>query len=164
MKYLAICVFILTFTSAALAAESRVYGVAEEVSLPALSDAPIRAKLDTGAQTSSLGAENIEVFKKDGADWVRFTPQIANAKPLELPVARHSRIKRRADGTGSTESIRRPVVELEMCLGGQRRKVEVNLTDRSRFSFPLLIGTSALIEFEALIDPAKEYIAKAGCQ
>lgn len=164
MKYMAICIFLLTLTNTALAAESRIYGVAEEVVLPALGESPVRAKLDTGAETSSLGAEQIELFQKDGAEWVRFTPQIEGGTVLELPVARHSRIKRRADGTGNTESIKRPVVELELCLGEKRRQVEVNLADRSRFSFPLLIGTSALIEFEALIDPSQKYLAKTGCQ
>jgi hypothetical protein len=48
---------------------------------------------------------------------------------------------------------------MQLSLGKQLRTVEVNLTDRSRFNYPLLIGTSALREFDVAINPAQRYIA-----
>ena len=50
---------------------------------------------------------------------------------------------------------KRPVVDLELCLGNVKRTVEVNLTDRSSFNYPLLIGAKALREFGAAVNPAR---------
>lgn len=165
MKYTIICLLLLALSFPAQAAQSKkIYGLYERVMLPVVSQSPIEAKLDTGAQTSSLGADNIELFEKDGKTWVRFTPQLQGAKRMELPLARNSRIKRRADGSGATQSIERPVVVMEICFDGQRHSIEVNLADRSRFSFPLLLGSRAMVTFGAVIDPALEYTFSAGCK
>ncbi len=67
------------------------------------------------------------------------------------------------DGEAADPS-KRPVVELEMCLGNVKRSVEVNLTNRSSFNYPLLIGAKALREFGAAVNPARRYTAdKPGC-
>lgn len=164
MKYLIFFLCLAFLPGAALAAEGKkAYGLYERIILPQLGGVSVEAKLDTGAETSSLGADDIETFERDGEDWVRFTPQIPGAGPVELPVARHSRIKRRADGSGNTESIRRPVVLLEVCFDGAEHKIEVNLADRSRFKYPLLIGSGSLVRFRALVDPSLTYQAKVSC-
>ncbi|MDR1125953.1 MAG: ATP-dependent zinc protease [Deltaproteobacteria bacterium] len=143
---------------------SNVYGVNERVFLPEVSTASIKAKLDTGALTSSLGADDIELFQKDGRDWVRFTPQIKDARRLERPLARHSEIKRRVAETDEEyESDKRPVVLLEICFAGKKYSMEVNLADRSRFNYPLLLGRASLVEFGALVDPAREYTITPSC-
>ena len=54
---------------------------------------------------------------------------------------------------------KRPVVDLELCLGNVKRTVEVNLTDRSSFNYPLLIGAKALREFGAAVNPARRFTA-----
>ncbi|MOA17556.1 hypothetical protein D3C78_1378200 [compost metagenome] len=73
-----------------------------------------------------------------------------------------SKIKNRADededGEGADIS-KRPVVDLELCLGDVKRTVEVNLTDRSSFNYPLLIGAKALREFKAAVNPARRFTA-----
>ena len=53
----------------------------------------------------------------------------------------------------------RPVVEMQLCIGDQMRETEVNLTDRSHFRYPLLIGATAIRDLEAAIDPAQKYTA-----
>lgn len=141
-----------------------IYGVNERVFLPEISTASIKAKLDTGALTSSLGADNIELFQKDGRDWVRFTPQVKDARRLERPLARHSEIKRRAAEVGEEyETDKRPVVLLEICFDGKKYSIEVNLTDRSRFIYPLLIGRDSMVQFGAVVDPAREYTSTPSC-
>ena len=58
----------------------------------------------------------------------------------------------------------RPVIDLELCMGKTLRTIEVNLTDRSAFQYPLLIGSEALKHFEAMVDPSLKYAAgKPGC-
>lgn len=162
-RFILFLLCLLLVPSLALAEGKKPYGLHESVIIPGLSSAPIKAKLDTGAETSSLGAGDISLFKKDGADWVRFTPQIAGAKEMEMPVTRHSRIKRRADGTGESASLQRPVVMLEICFDGKKHSMEANLADRSRFTYPLLIGSNALISFGAVVDPALSHRAAVSC-
>lgn len=135
----------------------RVVGVSETVLLSDL-DLTLPAKLDTGAVTSSLSAQNIETFQRGDEDWVRFELAVDgehDGRALEKAVVRTVNIRRRAeDVTDGDKYASRPVVEMELCLGEESRVVEVNLTDRSAFDYPLLIGTSALKAFDAMVDPA----------
>lgn len=151
-----------------LAEEKSIYGLNEHVALPDFG-LEVPAKLDTGAQTASLSARDIERFKRDGKSWVRFYLAIdeAHAQPIELPLHRISKIKRRAGDFDPEEEktyTPRPVVELDLCMGKAKRSIEVNLTDRTAFQYPLLIGSDALTRFEALVDPSLKYAAgKPGC-
>ena len=151
-----------------MAAEPTLYGRYEYIKLPEIGET-LQAKMDTGALTASLSAKNIETFTRDGEPWVRFqlATKGASDKVYEHKVARISKIKNRADEDDDKEepaSAKRPVVDLEMCLGNVKRTVEVNLTDRSSFNYPLLIGAKALREFGAAVNPARRYTAdKPGC-
>lgn len=158
---------LLLLPGLAAAADKTIYGLNEYVSLDI--DVEVAAKLDTGAQTASLSARDIERFKRDGERWVRFYLAIddAHAHPIERPLARISKIKRRAGDVDSDDDktyTARPVIELDVCMGGTRREIEVNLTDRSAFQYPLLIGSDALKRFDALVDPSLKYAAgKPAC-
>ncbi|CZT29605.1 hypothetical protein PCPL58_3149 [Pseudomonas cerasi] len=132
-------------------------------------DIEIAAKLDTGAKTASLSARDIKHFKRDGESWVRFylASDSKHVHPIERPLARVSKIKRRADDLDPDDDNRyssRPVISLDICMGESLRTIEVNLTDRSAFQYPLLIGSEALKRFDALVDPSLKYAAgKPGC-
>ena len=147
-----------------LAAEPTLYGRYEYIALPEIGGEVLKAKMDTGALTASLSAKDIETFKRDGEDWVRFrlATKDASNKVYEHKIARISKIKSRSDEEDegeSTEVAKRPVVDLELCLGDVKRTVEVNLTDRSNFNYPLLIGAKALREFDAAVNPARRFTA-----
>ncbi|TRX75137.1 retropepsin-like aspartic peptidase RloA2 [Pseudomonas mangiferae] len=154
------------------AEQPTLYGRYENVRLPEIGQT-LKAKLDTGALTASLSAKDIERFQRDGDDWVRFrlAAKGADDTVYEHRLARMSKIKNRADEageeeeeSGATEVAKRPVIELEMCLGEVRRSVEVNLTDRTAFNYPLLVGARALRRLDAAVDPARKYTAgKPGC-
>lgn len=149
----------------ALAAEPTLYGRYEYIKLPEIGGQTLKAKMDTGALTASLSAKDIQTFTRDGDDWVRFrlATKDADSKVFEHKVSRVSKIKSRADegeDEGETTDVaKRPVVELELCLGDVKRTIEVNLVDRSSFNYPLLIGAKGLREFKAAINPAKRYVA-----
>lgn len=147
---------LLSLTASAEMAE-RVVGVNETVLLTDL-ELTLPAKLDTGAMTSSLSAQNIETFQREGEEWVRFELAVDgehDGRELEKAVVRTVNIRRRAeDVTEGDQYASRPVVKMELCLGEESRVVEVNLTDRSAFNYPLLIGTTALKAFDAMVDPA----------
>ncbi|PWB30355.1 ATP-dependent zinc protease [Pseudomonas sp. SDI] len=146
-----------------MAAEPELYGRYEYIKVPEIGET-FKAKMDTGALTASLSARDIERFSRDGEDWVRFklATKGADDKVYEHKLARISKIKARADEDEDGESVeaaKRPVVDLELCLGDQKRTVEVNLTDRSSFNYPLLIGAKALREFGAAVNPARRFTA-----
>lgn len=159
---------LLALPGLGFATEKTVYGLNEYAKLKGL-DLEVAAKLDTGAKTASLSARDIKRFKKDGEAWVRFYLAIddAHEHPIERPLARISKIKRRAGDYNPDEGktyTARPVIELEVCMGKALRQIEVNLTDRSAFQYPLLIGSEALKRFDALVDPSLKYAAgKPGC-
>lgn len=149
-----------------LAAEPTLYGRYEYIALPEIGGEVLKAKMDTGALTASLSAKDIETFTRDGDEWVRFrlATKGASNKVYEHKVARISKIKARSEegddeDDNKVSPTKRPVVDLELCLGNVKRTVEVNLTDRSSFNYPLLIGAKALREFDAAVNPAKRYTA-----
>lgn len=139
------------------------YGRYELVKLPALGKT-LKAKMDTGAMTASLSATDIEPFERDGQDWVRFRLAVEGEQDTlyEHPLVRIAEIKKRSEerdeaGTQEVAYSQRPVIEMPVCLGGEQRNIEVNLTDRSTFSYPLLIGASAMREFGVAVNPAARY-------
>ncbi len=100
------------------------------------------ARIDTGAETSSLNATDITVFERDGKRWVKYTVKDSiSGKTAEV----ESRLKRTVlikwqEG----ESIERPVVKLRARLGEVEQVREFTLADRSLFEFPVLIGRNFL--------------------
>ncbi|MDY0207437.1 MAG: ATP-dependent zinc protease [Pseudomonas sp.] len=160
------CFFLLPTMSTAN--EKNIYGLNEHVYIADI-DMHMSAKLDTGAKTASLSARDIERFKRDGKPWVRFYLALdeAHEHAFELPLARVSRIKRRSGDYDPEEDksyTPRPVVSMSVCMGNTLRSIEVNLTDRSTFQYPFLLGSSALTRFGALVDPSLKYsVGKPQC-
>jgi hypothetical protein len=143
-----------------------VYGLNEYARLGDL-DLEVAAKLDTGAKTASLSARDIKRFKRNGESWVRFYLAIdaAHSHPIERPLARVSKIKRRAGDYDPKARTTPPARSSSWISAWARpRSIEVNLTDRSAFQYPLLIGSEALKRFDALVDPSLKYAAgKPAC-
>lgn len=137
------------------AGELLVVGEAETIHFPGL-DIGWPARIDTGATTTSIHAVNIEEFERDGKPWARF--QLRNDETdetidLERAVERIAEIRKRgADGTHS-----RPVILMDVALGDIERRIEVNLTDRSGFDFPVLIGRNFL-SGTAIVDVSRAYV------
>lgn len=168
-KIVLLCCLVGSATTG-FAADKVSYGLHEKVKVIELGNTEIPAKLDTGAVTASLSAKDIKVFKKNGEKWVRFTPMAKgqNFAVMEQPLIGVSKIKRRAADMDDEEEradryTKRPLIELQVCMGDTLKTIEVNLTDRSAFSFPLLIGSEALREFNAVVDPSLQYQSKASC-
>lgn len=74
------------------------------------------------------------------------------------PVVRWVSIRRRGGG-----NIVRPVVNMDLCIGGIRVNGEVNLADRSGFNYPLLVGRNMLSEAGIAIDSRKIFAARRAC-
>lgn len=121
----------------------------------------LEAKIDTGADHSSLHAEQVEEFLRDNQLWVRFRLQDQAGKLhiLERPVVRHARIKRKDI---NLKSQKRPVVEFEICIGKHKKKVDVNLAGRKKYKYKLLIGRSFL-RGSFWIDAEKQRLTEPQC-
>lgn len=114
----------------------------------------LEARIDSGATTSSMHAIDIKSFERDGQRWVRFTTltERGGEITLEQPRVRHVRIKGEGD-----DYERRPVVLLDIQIGSVRQKIEVSLTDRENYHYPLLIGRNFLRD-HAVIDVSRKYV------
>jgi len=123
----------------------------------------VRAKLDTGALTSSMHAENIELFEKDNVQWVRFhfpfgkREGYENGFEIERPLVREANIKEHV-GT----SVPRYVIEIDICVSGETRPVEVSLVDRSNFNYPMILGRNALAG-RIHVDAGRSFIGDRTC-
>lgn len=120
----------------------------------------LQARVDSGANTSSLSATEITRFERDGEDWVRFklalneddiVVESQRDEWIEAPVERRVRILQ-ASGEES-----RPVISLLMTLGPISENVEFTLNDRTHLVYPVLLGRRFLMDI-ALIDVADTYL------
>ena len=121
----------------------------------------IKARIDTGAGISSVHAKVLELKPTDAGERVRF--QIddgqGNTKELWRNVVGWANIK----VMGSDQKNRRPIVRLDVCIGGKKLEGRVNLTDRGEFLYPMLIGRNLLNTGKFLVDPSKTYLQEPGC-
>jgi hypothetical protein len=121
----------------------------------------LRAKLDSGAETSSLDARIIKKFRKGGKRWVRFA--VTNPRTGEEHVLVRERVRTigvvQHDGVNQV----RPTVRVQMCVSDRLLDVEVSLVDRGVFTYRLLLGRTALESF-ALIDPGNTFLSRPQCR
>ena len=123
--------------------ESLVLGWREWVALPHLGIASIKAKLDSGARTSSLSVEDLETFHLDGRLHVRFGVR-ARRRSSRVSACTAPVLDRRVVTDSGGNRQERWFIASEILVGGKRFDVEMNLTDRRAMLFPLLLGRSAL--------------------
>jgi hypothetical protein len=133
-------------------------GWREWVSLPELAVPAIKAKVDTGARTSSLHAFDLQEVTRDGVDLVRFVihPEQRRSEPameVELPLLTRRRVR---DSGGKVES--RPVVVTTIALAGQAWPIELTLTRRDAMGFRMLLGRQA-IRGRFVVDPGGSFHA-----
>jgi len=114
-----------------------------------------RARVDSGAETSSLSASDVVEFERDGDNWVRFTFQHdSSSEPvqIELPVKRTVLVRQ----ASAEDAVRRFVVEIDIRLGEQLQATEFTLTDRSSMTYPVLLGRAFLMDLY-VIDVSRSY-------
>ncbi|RYD65016.1 MAG: hypothetical protein EOP83_08330 [Verrucomicrobiaceae bacterium] len=135
----------------------QVYGWREWV-LVGQTQMKLAAKLDTGAFTSSIHAEEKELFERDGKKWVRFIVTDPGEKNsprtrIEAPLVRIAHIK---DPGGKSEA--REVVRLNFTLGERKLRADFTLNNRSNMLSPVLIGRTTIKEL-GWVDPSRAYLA-----
>ncbi len=129
----------------------RLGGVENVVLLPWGVSMP--ARIDTGAATSSLDARNLTIKGKT----VEFNlPQQYGGRKIRLPLDKWKTVK-------TSEALeRRPVVFIELCIGSKRVRTRVNLNDRSKVKYPLIIGRNTL-SHDFVVECSTSYCAEPSC-
>lgn len=134
--------------------EKVIFGRLEWLNIRGIDDR-LKARIDTGATTSSLHAQDIVEFERDGKRWVRFKTLGESEQPseLEMPVARYIRVRQ----ASSSQLERRPVVELPVNLGRVEQVAEFSLTDRKDMLYPALLGRAFFMDI-AVVDVARKFV------
>lgn len=136
---------------------STIAGWREWVSLPSADVPWIKAKLDTGARTSSLHAFDLEVIGGGDDERVRFwlRPWQESADDaVQVECAIHDRRTVRSSSGHSEERI---VVILDIGMLGQVFPAEFTLTNRDAMGFRMLIGRQALRR-RFMVDPTRSFL------
>ncbi|MDR9438865.1 MAG: ATP-dependent zinc protease [Halomonas sp.] len=142
--------------------EERVFGWVEKATLEPWG-VEVKAKLDSGALTSSLDARDIEVFDRQGEEWVRFRLRLEDeasgetfSERMELPLYRDLRVR----GAGGRDE--RPVVLMKVCLGDTVYEEQFSLRDREEMNYPLLLGRRSIGHL-GLLDVRETFLSEPDC-
>lgn len=143
----------------AVPAPRKLLGWREWVSLPDLGVPWIHAKLDTGARTSALHAEDIQTLPPtgDGLPRLRFVVRAdgesdAAPIPVEADLLEMRWVK---SSNGHREE--RPVIQTTIAIGGRSWPIELTLTARGDMGFQMLLGREGLRKRFA-VDPARSWV------
>lgn len=132
--------------------ERTIIGASELICVESYDKVP--AKIDTGADTSAIWASNIHIDEDDALCFSLFDEKSPHYDGKILRRTNYSIVLVRS--TIGAEELRYRV-HLSIKLGGRRIRSLVNLSDRSRNRFPVLIGRR-LLKKKFLIDPDYEAV------
>lgn len=140
-----------------MARPRKTIGWREWVQIPEFGISEIKAKIDTGADNSSLHAFRMKRFERDGVPYIRFQlhPRQRKRKPsvaCEAVVVMERKVK---NPGGRTEL--RPVIQTKLIVAGREIDALVNLTTRDEMTFRLLLGRRTIRD-HFLVDPGKSYV------
>lgn len=138
-----------------------VLGWREWIALPELGIAKIKAKVDTGARSSSLHAHDIRVTRRRSGEFVRFKVHPIQRSNRGVVEAEARLLDQRAVRSSSGHTSKRYVIETDVEIGGERWPIELTLTNRDDMGFRMLLGRQA-IRRRFVVDPGLSYrIGKA---
>ena len=117
----------------------------------------LKAKVDTGARTSSVHAFDVETFERDGVDLVRFSlhPRQKSAKKAVACEAELLGVREVKSSNGVVQA--RPVILTHAVVCGKRFPLELTLANRDAMGFRMLLGREAL-RGRFVVDPALSYL------
>lgn len=123
-----------------------------ELNIPA-----IKARIDSGAKTSSIQATNIKRVVRNGESWVDFEVNpvqdnrsvsvFCSAKIVDTRIIKSS--------SGTTQ--KRFVIKTPVTLGDRTFDIELTLANRDSMEYRMLLGREAMQE-RFLVDPSKHFV------
>ena len=133
-------------------ATKHIIGKEEWVGLPELGLPVIKARVDSGARTSSLHAFNIKVYTARGEQWVRFDVHPIQKTQKVNVHCRARLVEFREVKSSSGHVEQRPVIQTTFRLGDQSWPIQLTLTNRDSMGYRMLLGREAM-EGRVLVDP-----------
>lgn len=133
-----------------------IIGKEEWCGLPELGLPAIKARIDSGAKTSSLHAFNIHTFKEDGKKYVHFDIHPVRDNRKIIQSCRGLVVDSRDVKSSSGEKEKRHVIKTPVVLGDETWEIEITLTNRDSMGYRMLIGREAM-EGRVLIDPDNSF-------
>lgn len=133
----------------------RLAGWREWLTLPDLGIPAIRAKLDTGARSSALHVDDMELLERDGRRLVRFVLRPGPDLHSVEKEAEVIDIRPVTDSGGRTRE--RPFIRTTLQLAGGSWLIDMNLTNRADMLFPMLLGRTA-IAGRLLVDANQSFL------
>lgn len=132
-------------------------GSEEWCSFHSLGIPAIKARVDSGAKTSSIHAVNIQPFKRAGENWVSFEvhPLQDNRRTVARCEARV--VDRRSIKSSSGDSDKRLVIQVAMQIGDLIRDIEITLANRDSMGYRMLLGREAMMG-SMLVDPSASFL------
>ena len=131
-------------------------GWRERLALPQLGIDVLKAKLDTGARSSSLHVDTLDAFEREGATWLRFSMTVGLRHHPRIVACEAPALDRRVVIDTGGHGSERWFVRTDVLIAGRRFPIDVSLTDRRHMLFPMLLGRSALLGRFA-VDPSLSY-------
>jgi len=135
-----------------------IIGWREWISIPGLNIPAIKAKIDTGAATSSLHAFDLQRYEREGTQFVYFSihPKQRShdgAQAVEAEVLDERQVR---SSNGQVEL--RPVIRLKVQLLSRIWKIDLTLSNRDEMGFRMLLGRRALRD-RFIVDPGRSFLA-----
>ena len=132
-------------------------GWREWVELPELGLPPVKAKVDTGARTSTLHAFEVRPFAGNGIDRVEFKMHPRQRDVETVVVCTADIVDERLVRDSGGHQERRWVIETPLRIGDHVWPIEITLTSRDDMLFRMLLGRAA-IKGRAIVNPARSYL------
>ena len=136
--------------------EKDILGWHEWVSLPDLDLMAIKAKVDTGAKTSSLHAFDIKTFKKGNTLFTRFKIHPLQDSKDVIVNCQAKVVDERVISDSGGHREKRLVILTPIILGSHVFETEITLTDRESMQFRMLLGRSTLKK-KFLVNPTSSF-------
>ncbi|TWT66194.1 ATP-dependent zinc protease family protein [Allorhodopirellula solitaria] len=135
-----------------------IIGWREWVGLPELGVAHVKAKIDTGARSSSIHAFDVETYVEDDVERVRFSIHpVQNRDDIfvnaDVPI-----LERRHVRSSNGEVSERIVIRTPLAILQRQVLVDLTLANRDAMGFRMLVGREA-IRRRFLVDPAASFLA-----
>lgn len=110
------------------------------------------ARIDTGAETSSIDVGKFKTFERDGEKWVSFDlDHNGTGEKLHF----EKKIKRRTSIRRINGDEHRVVVNMDIKMGKDIINADFTLADREKFTYQVLIGRN-ILSGRFIVDPSTE--------
>jgi ribosomal protein S6--L-glutamate ligase len=137
--------------------QKKIIGSEEWIRIPELNIPAVKARIDSGAKTSTLHAYNIQTFEDNGKEYVRFDVHPVQHNRRISVRCKAELVGRRVIKSSSGDRQKRYVIKTPITLGGETWDIEVTLTNRDNMGYRMLIGREAM-RGRYIVDPEQKFV------